>query len=51
MDSESTRRIIVPCGRLYEQRKTTCEGLDKIEGATYIENRAAFYLFPGIEKD
>jgi alanine-synthesizing transaminase len=50
-DSESTREMLVPGGRLHEQRKATCEGLDKIEGASYVENKAAFYLFPSLEKE
>ena len=49
VDSESMREMLVPGGRLYEQRKATCEGLDKIDGVIYIENKAAFYLFPKIE--
>lgn len=49
VDSESTREMIVPGGRLYEQRKATCGGLDSIKGVSYIENKAAFYLFPGID--
>ena len=51
VDSESTREMIVPGGRLYEQREATCEALDKIEGVHYVKNRAAFYLFPGIERE
>ena len=51
VDSESTHEMLVPGGRLYEQRRATCEGLDKIEGVSYIPNKAAFYLFPKIEKD
>ena len=51
VDSESTREMIVPGGRLYEQRKATCAGLDKIEGVSYVENKAAFYLFPKLENN
>ncbi len=51
VDSESTREMIVPGGRLYEQRRATCEELAKIDGVSFIENKAAFYLFPGIEKE
>ena len=50
VDSESTREMLVPGGRLYEQREATCAGLDKIDGVSYVRNRAAFYLFPGIDK-
>ena len=51
VDSESTREMLLPGGRLYEQRKATCEGLDKIDGVSYIENKAAFYLFPALDKE
>ena len=50
-DSKSTREMLIPGGRLFEQRKAVCEGLDKIDGADYVENKAAFYLFPRIQKD
>ena len=51
VDSESTREMLIPGGRLYEQRQATCEGLDRIEGVTYVKNSATFYLFPGIKKE
>ncbi len=51
VDSESTREMILPGGRLYEQRKATCESLDQIEGVFYEISRAAFYLFPGLQKE
>ena len=41
--------MMAPGGRLYEQSKATVEGLKKIPGVTQIPNRAAFYLFPGLE--
>ena len=48
-DSESTKAMLVPGGRLYEQRRATCEALDEIPGMSYVKNRAAFYLFPKID--
>ena len=51
VDSESTREMIVPGGRLYEQRKATMEGLDKIRGVSYVPSRAAFYLFPALDRE
>ena len=51
VDSESTREMILPGGRLYEQRAATTSALDKIEGVFYEPNRAAFYLFPGLKKE
>ena len=51
VDSESTREMLIPGGRLYEQRKATCEGLDEIDGVSYVENKASFYLFPKIDQN
>ncbi|MCC8074804.1 MAG: aminotransferase class I/II-fold pyridoxal phosphate-dependent enzyme [Clostridiales bacterium] len=48
-DPESTEAMMVPGGRLYEQREATCKALDKIPGITYVKNHAAFYLFPKID--
>lgn len=49
-DPDSTREMLVPGGRLYEQRKVVVETLEKIEGVSLVPNRAAFYLFPSIDK-
>ena len=51
VDSESTREMLMPGGRLFEQREATCRGLDRIDGVSYIKNRAAFYLFPALDKE
>ena len=48
-DTASTRAMMVPGGRLYEQSKATMDGLAKIDGVTFVPNRAAFYLFPGLD--
>lgn len=48
-DNASTRAMMVPGGRLYEQRRAVTEVLDRIEGVSYVTNRASFYLFPGLE--
>ena len=50
VDSESTHEMLVPGGRLFEQRKATLEALDKIDGVDYVTNHAAFYLFPRLDK-
>ena len=50
VDSESTRAMLVPGGRLYDQRKATTEELSKIEGVSFEMNHAAFYLFPRIDE-
>nr|WP_320013996.1 aminotransferase class I/II-fold pyridoxal phosphate-dependent enzyme [uncultured Desulfobacter sp.] len=48
-DEESTKALISPGGRIYEQREATTKALDQIEGITYVKNSAAFYLFPKID--
>ena len=50
-DSYSTREMLIPGGRLFEQRKATIEVLEKIPGVSLVANRAAFYLFPCIDKE
>lgn len=48
-DPESTKAMLVPGGRLYEQREATCRELEKIEGISFVRNDAAFYLFPKLD--
>lgn len=48
-DDESTQAMMVPGGRIYEQREATCRALDQIPGISYVKNHAAFYLFPKID--
>lgn len=48
-DPESTKAMIVPGGRLYEQREACCRELDKIDGISYVKNHAAFYIFPKLD--
>lgn len=48
-DSESTRALIAPGGRLYEQRRVTLEALRGVPGVSVVPNSAAFYLFPKLD--
>ncbi len=48
-DPESTRAMMVPGGRLYEQREATMRELAKIEGISCVKNSAAFYVFPKLD--
>ena len=48
-DDASTRAMMVPGGRLYEQREATCAAMDAIPGISYVKNHAAFYIFPRID--
>lgn len=49
-DTEYTKEMISPGGRLFEQRKACCEALDKIDEISYVKNSAAFYIFPKINE-
>ena len=48
-DTESTKAMMRPGGRLYEQRRAAIEGLNAIDGISVVPNYAAFYLFPKID--
>ena len=50
-DPESTQAMLVPGGRLYEQREAVCRELDRRDGISYVKNSAAFYLFPKLDKE
>lgn len=45
----ATDHLIMPGGRIYEQRRVICEALDKIDGISYVAPKAAFYVFPKID--
>ncbi|MBR6633898.1 MAG: aminotransferase class I/II-fold pyridoxal phosphate-dependent enzyme [Clostridia bacterium] len=48
-DFESTKAMMVPGGRLFEQREAACRAMDKCPDISYVKNRAAFYMFPKID--
>ena len=48
-DNETPFSMCRPGGRVYEQRKATCDVLDQINGISYVKNKAAFYLFPKLD--
>ncbi len=48
-DMETPASMVRPGGRLYEQRAATLDMLDRIDGISYVKNRAAFYLFPRLD--
>ena len=48
-DHLSTQEMVN--GRLKEQRDVVCEVLDQIDGISYVKNKAAFYLFPKLDKE
>lgn len=46
---EETKAMLVPGGRIYDQREAVCSGLSKIEGISFVRPRAAFYIFPKLD--
>jgi len=48
-DPDSTKEMISPGGRIYEQREATMRELEKIEGISCVKNKAAFYVFPKLD--
>ena len=48
-DPESTRAMMVPGGRLYEQRRVTLDALKDVPGLSVVPNSASFYLFPKLD--
>lgn len=46
---EETERLMIPGGRIYEQREYTYQALNEIPGVSVIKPKAAFYMFPKIE--
>nr|WP_330387714.1 pyridoxal phosphate-dependent aminotransferase [Lacrimispora sphenoides] len=45
---EETKQLMIPGGRIYEQREYTCRALNEIPGISVIKPKAAFYMFPKI---
>lgn len=46
---QTTDDLLVPGGRIYEQRKTICDALEQIDGITLVRPKAAFYVFPKVD--
>lgn len=45
-DPQSTDAMMIPGGRLYEQREAACRAMDETPELSYVKNSAAFYIFP-----
>ncbi len=41
--------LLLPGGRLYEQRKCICDAIDGVDGLSVVRPDAAFYIFPRID--
>lgn len=50
-DSDFTEEMLLPKGRLFDQREAVCSVLETIDGISFVKNRAAFYLFPKLDKE
>ncbi len=48
-DMETPRSMIMPGGRIYEQREATVRELEKIDGLSFVKNNSAFYIFPKLD--
>ncbi|MDF2886583.1 MAG: aminotransferase class [Lacrimispora sp.] len=46
---EETKQLLVPGGRIYEQREYIYEALNQIPGISATKPKAAFYVFPKID--
>ena len=44
-----TDELLVPGGRVYEQRECICKLLETIPGLSFVRPKAAFYLFPKLD--
>lgn len=41
--------LLLPGGRLYEQRRCICEAIEKVDGLSAVHPEAAFYIFPRVD--
>ena len=46
---QSADELLLPGGRIYEQRKCIYEALNNIPGVSAVKPKAAFYIFPKID--
>ncbi len=48
---EDTKDLLVPGGRVYEQRECIYRALNDIPGVSAVKPKAAFYIFPKLDKN
>lgn len=46
---EETKKLLVPGGRVYEQRECIYNAIKEIDGLSVVKPKAAFYMFPKID--
>lgn len=47
---EQTKELLIPGGRVYEQRECIYNALKDMEGVSVVKPKAAFYIFPGLDR-
>jgi len=48
---QSADALLLPGGRIYEQRETIYNALNDIDGVSVVKPKAAFYIFPKIDTE
>lgn len=48
-DFDKTDEMLLPGGRIFEQRECVCKLIDGIDGLTAVRPQAAFYIFPKLD--
>ena len=48
---QSSQELLVPGGRVYEQREFIYKALNNIPGVTAVKPKAAFYIFPKLDAE
>ncbi|GAB2027516.1 pyridoxal phosphate-dependent aminotransferase [Lactovum odontotermitis] len=48
---QSVDKLLLPGGRIYEQREVICQAIDAIPGLSAVRPKAAFYIFPKIDRE
>ncbi|MDR2976457.1 MAG: pyridoxal phosphate-dependent aminotransferase, partial [Streptococcaceae bacterium] len=48
---QSVDELLLPGGRIYEQREVICDVINSIPGLTVVRPKAAFYVFPKIDRE
>lgn len=46
---DTTQELLLPGGRVYEQREYICKALNEIDGISAVKPDAAFYIFPKMD--
>lgn len=48
-NADTTKELLVPGGRVYEQREFICNAINDIPGMSAVKPKAAFYIFPKMD--